>query len=156
MSALSSFIPLLNIFPLFQYVVPMGNGAQVEGSLQHVECTVLLTLVRTINPECVLLQSTELTNVQRICQSFAALRERRAKLGQRYSDGDNGAGISCLFKAGPLFILASGQALNIAVRMAPSLRYSFNAQIVIMICVGVSFADDLNQDFHRPRNKNHP
>jgi hypothetical protein len=47
-------------FPTFQYVVPMGNGAQVEGGPRPAEYTVFLTLVRTINPECVLFQSTAL------------------------------------------------------------------------------------------------
>jgi hypothetical protein len=38
----------------------MGNGAQVEGGPPPAEYTVFLTLVRTINPECVLFQSTAL------------------------------------------------------------------------------------------------
>jgi hypothetical protein len=43
--------------------VPMGNGAQVEGGPPPAEYTVLLNLVHTINPECVLSQSTALINV---------------------------------------------------------------------------------------------
>jgi hypothetical protein len=55
--------PPAQYFSTFQYVVPMSNGAQVEGGPPPAEYTVVLTLVRTINPECVLFQSTALINV---------------------------------------------------------------------------------------------
>jgi hypothetical protein len=51
-------MPQLKNFTAFQYVVPMSNGAQVEGAPPPAEYTVFLTLVRTINPECILFQST--------------------------------------------------------------------------------------------------
>lgn len=57
---MSSFVPQLNTFPTLQYVVPMGTGAQVEGAPPPVEYVVLLTFVKTINPECVLFQPTAL------------------------------------------------------------------------------------------------
>jgi hypothetical protein len=41
----------------------MSNGAQVEGAPPPAEYTVLLTLVRTINPECVLSQFAALIDV---------------------------------------------------------------------------------------------
>jgi len=60
---MSSFIPQLNIFAAFQYVVPMRTDAQVEGAPPPAEYVVLLTFVKTINPECVLFQSTALIKV---------------------------------------------------------------------------------------------
>jgi hypothetical protein len=41
----------------------MSKGAQVEGAPPPAEYTVLLTLVRTINPERVLFQPTALIDV---------------------------------------------------------------------------------------------
>jgi hypothetical protein len=60
---MSSFIPQLNIFPTFQYVVPMSKGVQVEGGPPLAEYSVFLTLVNTINPEFVLFQSSALVNI---------------------------------------------------------------------------------------------
>ena len=61
-------------------------------------------------------------------QSSAALCEGRTKPRRSCFDGDHGGRISCLVRACPSFIYGSGQALNIAVRMAPSLRYPSNAR----------------------------
>jgi hypothetical protein len=71
-------------------------------------------------------------------QSSAALREMRAKSGQRRFDGDHGARIPCLFKAGPSSILTFRHK-NISVRMAPSMRHRLRRGL-----------------FHRPRHKTIP
>lgn len=75
--------PQLNIFPAFQYVVPMSTGAQVEGAPPPAEYTVRLSLVQKINPECVFFQSTALINVERISRVL-----QRFVRGEQSMDND--------------------------------------------------------------------
>ena len=85
----SSAIPLA-----FQYVVPMSDGAWVEGG-PPAEYTVLFSFHADNKPRVRIFLIHYFNKCLMYSQSPAALRERSTKSEQRRFDGDHGARIPC-------------------------------------------------------------